>query len=146
MSTFRLVHATARAGACDAIRAAPDGHIVRIEEPKKSRDQECRYHAMIADIAKQTTFHGLTLKADDAKRLLIDAFRWDTKDVLADEWAKFGEMRLAPAINHSGFVVLGEQSRGFSVRLASAFIEWLAAYGAEKDVVWSEPARSWGDE
>lgn len=114
-------------------------HIV-VMDPLKSREQEERYHAMIGDIAKQTTLFGKELPSESWKRLLIDAFKWETKNDpdFAGEWMKFGSTELAPALNHAGFVMIGEQSRNFSVKLAKGFIDWLEAYGAENDVVWSD--------
>ncbi|QNK65884.1 recombination protein NinB [Variovorax sp. PAMC26660] len=75
----------------------------------------------------------------------FDAFKHETKDdaEFRDDWAKFGSVQLLPALNHAGFVMVGAQSRKFSVKLASAFIEWLLAFGAEHNVRWSTPKR-WG--
>lgn len=112
----------------------------------KSRLQEEKYHAMIGDIAAQVLLHGRQLLPGSWKRLLINAFKFDTQDDgdLVDEWRKFGDdLELLPALNNEGFVAVGEQSRRFSVKLSSAFIEWLYAYGAEEGVKWSTP-KSWG--
>ena len=106
--------------------------------------QNAHFHAQIADIAKQDHLHGKKLPAESWKRLLIDAFKHETKDDpdLKPEWAAFGEMQLLPALNHVGFVAVGEQSRTFTVKLASAFIEWLNAYAAERGIVLHAP-KSW---
>lgn len=127
--------------ACDyARKAGRKVHIV-VQEPLKSREQEEHYHALIGDIAKQVKGYGQLRSETWWKRLLIDAFKHDTKNDpdLAPLWSSFGDYELAPALNNPGFVVVGEQSRKFGVKLASAFIEWLLAYGAENDVRWSEP-------
>lgn len=109
----------------------------------KSRDQEKLYHAQIGDIARQYVHAGRKWDAEDMKRLLVDAFRRDTKDDenLRAYWQLFGEMRLAPAIGADGFVALGYPTRRFAKPLASAFIEWLYAFGAEVGVSWSREAR-----
>jgi hypothetical protein len=124
------------------------GHRYRLvlKEETRREGQNAHFHAIIADIAKQDQVYGKTLNAESWKRLLIDAFKHDTKDDpdLGPEWAKFGEMQLLPALNHTGFVAVGEQSRTFTVRLASAFIEWLGAYAAERGITLHTP-RSWGD-
>lgn len=115
---------------------------VVVRAPLKSRDQEEKYHAQIHDIARQVPFHGKLRDADHFwKRILVDAFKYDTKDDpdLRDEWAKMGGIETVPALNHDGFVILGEQTRKFPAKLASAFIEWLNAYGAENNVRWSVP-------
>jgi len=106
--------------------------------------QNSHFHAQIADIAKQDQLHGKKLPPESWKRLLIDAFKHETKDDpdLKPEWAAFGEMQLLPALNHVGFVAVGEQSRTFTVKLAAAFIEWLNAYAAERGIVLHAP-KSW---
>ena len=110
---------------------------ILVRDPVKSREQEEKYHAIIGEIAASERLYGKKLPAESWKRLLIDAFKHDTKDDpdLAAEWAKFGSMELLPALNHAGFVAVGEQSRNFSKKLASAFIEWLLAFqsGADRE-------------
>lgn len=117
---------------------------IEVKPPLKSREQEQHYHAMIGDIAKQVPFYGRLRDADSfVKRILINAFKHDTKDDpdFAQEWRDFGEMELVPAINNSGFVAVGEQSRKFSVKLAAGFISWLGAFGAEHEVKWTAPKK-----
>lgn len=102
----------------------------------KSRDQERHYHALIGLIASQYTHAGRKWDAEDMKRLLVDAFRRETKDDanLQQHWRAMGDMRLAPAIGTDGFVMLGYQTRKFPKPLASAFIEWLLAFCVENDI------------
>lgn len=112
------------------------GRVLRVlvGDPIKSREQEEKYHAIIGEIAEAHTVRGKRVDPESFKRLLIDAFKYDTKDDpdLRDEWSKFGDgYKLLPALNHDGFVAVGEQSRKFSRRLASAFIEWLLAFQVE---------------
>lgn len=128
---------------CEFIRKQGRPLSIMVADPVKSREQEQHYHAMIGDIADQQKVYGKQLPAESWKRLLIDAFKHDTKDdpELKDEWEKFGSIELVPALNHDGFVMVGDQSRKFSKKLASAFIEWLYAFGAEHDVHWTEPKK-----
>lgn len=117
---------------------------IEVKPPLKSREQEQHYHAMIGDIARQVPFYGRLRDADSfVKRILINAFKYDTRHDpdLAQEWVAFGEMELVPALNNSGFVAVGEQSRKFSNKLAAGFIEWLGAFGAEHSVRWSVSKR-----
>lgn len=106
-----------------------DGHRLTLEiRPEKRSDAQNRYyHDLIGQIARQ--IGGDLADPQDAKRILISAFKIETKDLLADEWAKFGDLRMGRGL-HNEIVVLGEQSRGFSKRLGAAFIEWLYAFGA----------------
>lgn len=127
---FVFAHPTARRLASEACMSAPEGYVCRITPPVKSREQEEKYHAIIGEIAAKEELYGQKLDAESWKRLLIDAFKHETKGDpdLAGEWEKFGSLKLLPALNHPGFVTVGEQSRKFSKKLATAFIEWLLAF------------------
>lgn len=140
---YVLAHQLARQRAVEDVRTAPEGYVVTVSEPRKSRDQEEKYHAMIGDIAAQWRFCDRSWDPEDMKRLCIDQFRRDTAkdDDLAPLWAGMGTVDLAPSIDGSGVVALGVQSRRFPKRLAMAFIEWLYALGAEHGVVWTDPVK-----
>lgn len=143
MNNVYILHPNTRAreNAVNAVKTADDGSRVLIGPPPKSRSQENLYHAMIEDIAAQMTIHGLRWEDEDMKRLLLDQFHRDTlkDDELRKEWEKIGGGKIVPSIDGSGVVQLGVQSRKFSKRLASAFVEWLYAFGAEQGVTWTEP-------
>lgn len=131
---FTLAHAEARRRAAEAVRLAPDGYVVRVSPPGKSRDQEERYHAMIGDIAKQWTFMGRKWDADDVKRILVDAF--------AEAMRQAGtplhhDGRIVPSIDGLRVVQLGIQTSKFRKAEASEFIEFLFAWGAEEGIAWS---------
>lgn len=139
---FRLVHETARKGAARECLEAPDGYIVTISEPVKRRIQEEKYHAMIGDIADQCTFMQRKWNKEEWKRLLIDAYvriaRENAKaEGKPDPFPGFGE--IVPSIEGNGFVQLGIQSRKFTIKQASEFIEYLLDYGENQLVVWTEP-------
>lgn len=142
--TFILAHDLARRGAMEYVKNAPAGYWVTIKPPLKSREMEEKYHAMIGDIAEQWEFCGRRWDAEDMKRLLIDQFRRDTArdEDLAPLWREMGVVEMAPSIDGSGVVALGIQSRRFPKKLASAFIDWLDAFGAEREVRWSEPRKA----
>ena len=108
---------------------------VRLGEQSKSREAEEKYHAMIGEIADH--IGGDLADKEDAKRILISAFRIDTRDILADEWAKFGDIRMGRGLRGE-VVVLGIQSRHFTSKIAHAFIEWLYAFGTEQGVTFTE--------
>lgn len=111
------------------------GHrLVAKLEPETRRDNHNRhFHSLIAQIAKQ--LGGDLAEPEDAKRILISAFRIDTRGDtdLAGEWAKFGDMRMGRGLRGE-VVLMGMQSRDFTIKLARAFIEWLYAMGAEYGV------------
>lgn len=118
----------------------PDGWRVKVEAPKKTRDQEEKYHAMFSDIARQVPVRGELRSDDDMKRLLFSAFKIDTQNDqdLMQAWRDFGNVRMEPGLRGE-IVVFGDQTRRLPKVLASALIEWLYAFGAEHEVVWSEP-------
>ena len=111
------------------------GHrLVAKLEPETRRDNHNRhFHSLIAQIAKQVG--GDLAEPEDAKRILISAFRIDTRNDadLAGEWAKFGDMRMGRGLRGE-VVLMGMQSRDFTIKLARAFVEWLYAFGAEHGV------------
>lgn len=128
---YRLSHGTARQNAARAVMAAPEDFMVRIEPPKKSRDQEAMYHAIFADVARTQTFMGKKWDAETWKRLLVDAFA----RVKAEEGEPLqGHGQMVPNLDHSGFVQLGVQTRRFTKKQASEFIEFLNAWMAEREV------------
>ncbi|MDE1999127.1 MAG: recombination protein NinB [Burkholderiales bacterium] len=110
--------------------------------PETRRDNHNRhFHSLIAQISEQVG--GDLADKEDAKRILISAFRIDTRDDsdLAGEWAKFGDMRMGRGLRGE-VVLMGMQSRDFTIRLARAFIQWLYALGAEQGVQF----KAWEDE
>ena len=111
------------------------GHrLVAKLEPETRRDNHNRhFHSLIAQIAKQVG--GDLGEPEDAKRILISAFRIDTRGDtdLAGEWAKFGDMRMGRGLRGE-VVLMGMQSRDFTIKLARAFITWLEAFGVEHGV------------
>jgi hypothetical protein len=135
--TFFLVHATARANAARYVAdEAPDGHMVTVSEPTKKRIQEEKYHAMMGDIARQTTYAGKRWVFEDMKRILIDEF--------ADEMRNAGkplhnDSRIIPSENGLRIIQLNIRSGDFWVKEAAEFIEFLYAWGTLRDVRWSEP-------
>jgi hypothetical protein len=108
----------------------------------KTRDQENHYHALLEDIARQCKHLNEHFDKDDWKRLCVDMFRKDCIRMgdqrLCDYWKRNG-FRLVPSLDGSGLVALGSQTRKFPKYVATAFIEWLLAWGAEREVSWSDP-------
>ncbi len=94
--TFRLINATVRANAVEAVRRAPEGFAVSIGPEKRSADQNAKLWAILNEIAEQVTYHGLRLSAEDFKILFMDALHRET--------------RLVPNTDNNGFVALGRSS------------------------------------
>lgn len=133
--TLILLNDEIRLRAMEAVRDAPDGHMVVISEPKRRQIQNEKYHAMIGDIAAQVEYAGRKWDADDMKRLLVDEF--------AEEMRNAGsplhhDSRVVPSFDGRRIVQLGIQTRDFYVKEAAQFIEYLYAFGAQHGVKWSE--------
>lgn len=135
---FRLVHGEARRRAMAAVADAPEGHVVRISEPAKRREQEEKYHAMIGDIARAWTFIGRKWHREDVKRLLVDEFAHAMREAGTP---LHHDGHVVPSIDGKRIVQLGIQTRDFWVSEASQFIEFLYAFGSDIDVEWSEQSR-----
>jgi hypothetical protein len=137
MNKYILANTRVRQAAIEAVRSAPEGFIVEIKQRIKSRDAEMKYHAMIGDIAAQVPLLGRHWDREDMKRLLVDQFVRDMKNA-GSPLRNSGSV--VPSLDGTGIVQLGVQTRGFLKAEASAFIEWLFAFGAENEVLWSETA------
>lgn len=111
------------------------GHrmVAKLEPENRRENHNRHFHSLIGQIAQQ--IGGDLADAEDAKRILISAFRIDTRNDpdLMGEWAKFGDVRMGRGLRGE-VVLLGIQSRDFTIKLARAFIEWLYAFGAEHGV------------
>lgn len=115
--------------------------IARIMEETRRDNHNRHFHSLIGQISAHVG--GDLADAEDAKRILISAFKIDTKDDpdLAQEWAKLGEIRIGRGLRGET-VLLGIQSRDFTIKLARAFIEWLYALGVEMGVAF----KAWEEE
>ena len=121
-----------------ALTMAGNGIAIRICDQSKSRDAEEKYHAMIGDLSEQVEVGGKLRDTETMKRLLVDQFKAETLTDFADDWAKFGTLDMVPSLDGQRVVVLGTQTRNFSRKLASAFIEWLYAWGADSGCFFAE--------
>lgn len=112
-----------------------DGRRLVLEiRPERRQERHSRhFHSLINQISDQVG--GDLAATDDAKRILISAFRLDTlRDAqFCDEWARFGDLRMGRGLRGE-VVMLGTQSKDFTDKLARGFIEWLYAFGAEHNV------------
>ena len=119
------------------------GHRLRVSVKTETRrdSQNAHFHSLISQIAEH--MGGDLASADDCKRVTLSAFKIDTlrDPVLGPEWAKFGEMRIGRGLRGET-VLLGNQTRDLSVKLAAAFITWLEAFGAENNIRFKAP-KSW---
>lgn len=138
--TFVVVNDAVRERCAAFIRAeVPDGWRITCKPQARKVEQNDRFHAMLSDIAKQWQFMGQSWHLEDVKRLMVDAF--------AEAMRQLGtpvhhDGRVIPSIDGKRVVQLGVQTREFYVGEASAFIDYLFAWGAENGIVWSDESRA----
>jgi hypothetical protein len=108
------------------IDQAPVNARVELKAPKRSIPQNDRMWAMLTEVARQVDWHGLKLTPDDWKLIFLDALKQ--------------EMRLVPNINGTGFVNLGRSSSDLSKEEFGDLFLVIEAFGAQHDVVFTEPA------
>lgn len=129
-AAMRPVWQAAKARAMDGKPTA-----VTVGDLPKSREIEKKYHAMVFAISDHVG--GDLADREDAKRILISAFRIDTREDLADLWAYVGDLRMGRGLRGE-VVLLGAQSRHFPAKLAYAFVTWLEAFGSQAGVTFSK--------
>jgi len=110
--------------ALQAIQNAPDGMVVTVAEPTRNLEQNARLWASLSEVSKQVDWYGQHLTPEE----------W--KDVFS---AVLNRQKVVPGIE-GGFVVCGQRTSKMSKREFSELLEVIYAFGAEKGVVFSDPA------
>ena len=121
---FILAHDSARQNAIRSVQEAPQGFSVTVAEPRRSLNQNARLWAMLGDVAEQVNWHGKHLTPEDWKHVFSSALK---------------KMEVVPNLDGTGFVALGLSTSRMSKRELGDLMELISAFGAERDVVWSEP-------
>jgi hypothetical protein len=102
------------------------GTRVQFHPAKRTLPQNDRMWAMLTDIARQLDWHGLKLETEDWKLLFLDSLK--------------REMRLVPNLDGTGFVAIDKsRSSKLSKTEFSNLIELIFAFGANHNIVWSDP-------
>jgi hypothetical protein len=99
--------------------------VVEINYKSRTIEQNEKFHAMIADIAKQAQHQGARWNAEDWKRLLLHEFA---------KQANLPQGRIVASLDGTGIVQLGLQSRKLTKEQGSEFIEFLFAWAAQNGV------------
>lgn len=101
---------------------------IAVGEPKRPLILNDKMWAVLTDIAEQVPW------PVDGKMQLLAAKDW--KEILSAGLRR--EQRVAQGID-GGFVLLGTRTSEMTKAEISELIEFVAAFGADKDVVWTEP-------
>ena len=121
---FKLVHATARRLAMEAVQTAPEGYCVTVAEPTRSLDQNAAMWPILQAFSDQLQWpvNGamVWMTPDEWKDVLSAAYRRES-------------VRVAMGLD-GGMVMLGSRTSKFGVREMSEFIEFLRATAIEREV------------
>jgi hypothetical protein len=128
---FILINDHVRNNALAAVRMAPEGFSVSVSEPKRSNDQNAKFHAIVSDIARSPLkWAGKTRTPDQWKAILISGHS------VATNYA--GEV--IPGIEGE-FVAIRESSASMTVRRAASLIEYTLAFCAQHGIELVETRR-----
>lgn len=120
---FRLVHATARQNALQAVQTVPDGWVCRISPETRSEAQNRLLHPLLEDISRQCEWMGKKRPMLQWKTIMVSAHAIATKEP--------SEM----VIGIEGEVVnLRESTATMSKARFSSLCEYVLAWGAQQGV------------
>ncbi len=122
-AVFTLAHAQARARALNAVRGAPDGFTVIIEEPKRSLDQNALWWPLLTEISLQA------VHPETGARLAPEVWRLILLDALGMEQAS------VESLDGGHRIPLGLSSSKLGKARFSELIELTYAVGAQLGVL-----------
>lgn len=102
---------------------APEGWVVRISEPTRSRDQNDRMWALLTEVANQVEWYGRKLTPEDWKHIFSSSLK---------------KLDVVPNIEGSGFVALGLSTSKMSKRELSDLMTLIEAFAVEHGVVFND--------
>lgn len=128
---FILISDRIRDNAATALRMAPDGYSITISEPKRSNDQNAKFHAILTDISRSPVrWAGRHRTVEEWKALIISGHAVATKS----------QGEVIPGIEGE-FVAIRESSASMTVRRASSLIEYTLAFCAANNIELTETER-----
>jgi hypothetical protein len=107
------------------IDRAPPGSRIDFKGPRRSVDQNDKLWAMLTDVATQKMHAGRRYTPDQWKCLFLHGCG--------------REIQFLPALDNSTFLPYGQSSSDLSKEEFSELLDFIAAWGAENGVAWSEP-------
>jgi hypothetical protein len=119
---FVLAHDTARQRAQEAIKSAPDGHVVQIKEPTRNREQNALLWSLLGQVSKQVNWHGNKLTSEN----------W--KDIFT---ASMKQQKVVPGLD-GGFVVCGLSTSKMTKKDFAELCDLIFAFGAQQGVDFRE--------
>lgn len=115
---FILINEHIRGNAMKAVEMAPDGYSIAISEPKRSNDQNAKFHAMLTDLSRSPVkWAGKRRSVEEWKALIISGH----------SVATLSRGEVIPGLEGE-FVAIRESSANMTVRRAASLIEYLLAF------------------
>ncbi|MCP4984543.1 MAG: hypothetical protein GY928_00365 [Colwellia sp.] len=109
---------------------------IEIKKPLKKREQEAKYHAMIADIAKTVRPRGVRYSAEVWKALLVDGYEKERLD-MGEPLSHPG--RTIQSLDGQRNVTLRASTKDFRIKEGADFIEYLYSEGIDMGAKFSDP-------
>lgn len=123
MQRFNLINETVRYNASHALASAPLGHIVTIDEPKRSTQQNALLWAALSDVAKAKP----------------EGRNWPPETWKAAFMHFLGhQVMFAEGLGGTGPFPVGFRSSHLNKKQMGDLIDCIFAYGAEHGVVFSD--------
>lgn len=128
---FKLISENVKENLISFIRSLPTDSknplVVSIQEMTRTLEQNARMWATLTDISEQVVWHGLKLTPEEWKHIFT---------------ATLKGQKTVPNLDGTGFIILGQSTRVMSKKELSNLLELAYAFGAERDVKWSETAKT----
>lgn len=118
-----------RAEAAEFILNQSEARIVTVEEPTRSNVRNAQLHAVIGDVAAQMVWDGEKLSIEQWKRLLVAAWMRATDRPI----------KLARAIDGTGFDPIYQRTSRLYEGECRELIQFIYAWGVEQGVRFKEP-------
>lgn len=123
--TVRLHNEGSRVRACQLVAQAPEGHVMRIEQPKRTLDQNNKMWAMLTDISMQHML-GRKYTPEQWKCVFMNACGW--------------EVQFLEGLDNTPFPA-GFRSSQLSKKQMIDLIEFIQAEGDRNGIRWSDEAK-----
>jgi len=128
--TIILAHDIARQTALQAVKEAPDGYAVVIQERNRTLDQNAKFHAICSDLAKSG------IERAGRQRTLLE---WKVLLVSGHAVATNTPAEIVPGLEGE-FINLRESTANMGKKRGSSLIEYSLAWCAMHDVRLKEAA------
>lgn len=103
------------------IDEAPDGYVVRIEEPRRNLEQNAKLHALLSEIARRREWIGKKWDAEAWKRLFVAA------------WSRAANEHgtIVPALDGHGIDIIYRRTSKLTKRECAELIDYIEAWDAQ---------------